>query len=157
MSEPLSLKIDLGKVDTSRPCPESGDYIVTCTKVEVKPNKDQSGRNLVVTETLDNGATTVPNEKTGETTKLSPGYPITSYFPLQPWKATDKNPEPDQLGYAKQLARLYDGYFGTDNDTRPESPDYGSIVGKKTVAKIKAESGDQGWQPSIQKRSVYNG
>ena len=130
-SDPLGLGLNLGDVNTSRPCLPEGIHALNIKSVEVKANKAETGRNLVVVfETVNESV-----DSTGEKT-ISPGFPITRYYALQ---QSDNEKAPD---YRADLARLQDAVEGTKQGERPPFNPY-NYVGKLVLARIKIKHSDE--------------
>ena len=100
--DPLGLGLDLSQVDTSRPCLPEGLYVLEVGAVELKANKAETGRNLVVqfktvTDAMDHtGAKLIPV-----------GFAVTKYYPMQ---QSDNPKAPD---FKRDLAFLQDAVEGT--------------------------------------------
>lgn len=134
--DPLGLGVNLNEVDTSFPVLAEGTYPFTVAEMEVVPKADDPNkRNLKVKFAL---ASEEAQSTKGE--KLSQGYPVTSYYPLQ--KSDHPDAAPD--GFAKQISKLVDAIFGTDDDTRPaQMPAFSECIGRQVMAVIKVTEDDQ--------------
>lgn len=160
--EPINFRVDLTKVDTSRPCPQAGDYLFTCTEVAVKRNKDQTGYNLVLEFAMDYSCQCVPNDD-GSVRELKPGYQITVYHNLQPGDKEKDDPA-KRSDWQGRVAKTYDGFFGTKDSTRPNITLDGSggvftdCVGRKVLIKLQPKDDPEfGMKPEVRKISPYNG
>lgn len=160
--EPINFRVDLTKVDTSRPCPQAGGYLFTCTKVEVKRNKEQTGMNLVLEFTMDNSCNCVPNDD-GSVRELKPGYAITVYHNLQPGDKEKDDPA-KRNDWQARCAKTYDGFFGTKDSTRPDITIDGrggifqNCVGRKVIIQLQPKDDPEfGLKAEVKKISPYNG
>lgn len=131
MSDPLGLGIDLSSVDVSRPCLPEQVHVLVIDKVEVKPNKAETGRNLVVVFKTVNDSPDVTGARI-----ISAGYPITKYYPLQ---QSENEKAPD---FKADLARLQDAVEGTKQGERPAFSPY-NYTGKLVMAKLKIRKDDE--------------
>lgn len=134
-NDPLGLGVNLNEVDTSFPVLQEGTYPFTVAEMEIVPKSDDPNkRNLKVKFALD---------EDGESTKggkLSKGYPIITYYPLQ----KSDNPDADPEGYKKRLALLVDAVFQTDDDSRPSQfPEFSEFIGRPVMGVIKVTEDDQ--------------
>lgn len=149
-NEPLSsLVVDTGKVDTTRPQPKNGDWHCKVADLEVKPNKDNTGRNLIITFQAQAPIESMPSKVTGQSTTIL-NCKLSKHYPLQP--PADK---PDSDFYKVNLARLYDACHGTDDSTRPESLDISTCRGKDVFVTTKIESYQGADIASVDKVSFF--
>ena len=150
---PLSgFMIDLGKVDTSRPVPQSGTYLATFVDMEIKPSAKDPSKNVAhVTFALLNPCESAPNSQ-GKTVTLPAGYQLKDFYTM--WTPDGMN-EPWQTRFAK----LYDAAAGTDDSNRPENIDFASIKGSRVVLTVKTEFDDKidAMAPRIKKVAKHNG
>jgi hypothetical protein len=130
-TDPLGLGIDLSGVDTSRPCLPEQLHVLNIDKVEIKPNKKETGRNLVVVFKTVNDSPDVTGARI-----ISAGYPITKYYPLQ---QSDNEKAPD---YKADLARLQDAVEGTKQGERPPFQPY-NYVNKLVMARIRVKKDEE--------------
>lgn len=139
--DPLGLGLDLSQVDTSRPCLPEGLYVLEVGAVELKANKAETGRNLVVqfktvTDAMDHtGAKLIPV-----------GFAVTKYYPMQ---QSDNPKAPD---FKRDLAFLQDAVEGTKQGERPPFNPF-NYVGMQVLAKlrVRADDGEYGAQNEIAK------
>ena len=142
--DPLGLNIDTNEVDTSRPLLTDGIYPVLVSKAEVTPNKAGTGRNLVVTFSTLEPATSVAAESEGRSNDIAPGWMLTRYYPLQ---QSDNPKAPD---FRVDLVKLQDACLGTKQGTRPAfNPN--NFVGCKVRAAVKVRKAklDSSGQPEF--------
>jgi hypothetical protein len=131
MNDPLGLGMDLSTVDVSRPCLPEQMHVLSIDSVEVKPNKKETGRNLVVVFKTVNDSPDVTGAKI-----ISAGYPITKYYPLQ---QSDNEKAPD---FKADLARLQDAVEGTKQGERPPFQPF-NYVGKLVMARIRIKKDEE--------------
>lgn len=129
--DPLGLGLDLSTVDTGRPVLPEQLHALVIDSIEVKPNKKETGRNLVVVFKTVNDSPDVTGAKT-----ISAGYPITKYYPLQ---QSDNEKAPD---YRQDLARLQDAVEGTKQGERPPFNPY-NYQGQMVLAKLKVRKDEE--------------
>ena len=130
-SDPLGLGLDLGSVDVSRPCLPEQLHVLAIDTVEVKDNKKQTGKNLVVVFKTVNDSPDYTGARI-----ISAGYPITKYYPLQ---QSDNEKAPD---FKADLARLQDAVEGTKQGNRPPFNPY-NYVGKLVMDKLKVRKDEE--------------
>jgi hypothetical protein len=130
-ADPLGLGLDLGNVDTSRPVLPEQLHVLEIGSVEVKPNKAENGRNLVVVFKTVNESPDASGQQ-----MIQPGYQITKYYPLQQ-SANEKAPD-----YKRDLAKLQDAVEGTTMGSRPLFQPF-NYVGKLVIAKLKIRKDEE--------------
>jgi len=127
--------IDLGKVDTTRPVPASGSYIATFVDMEIKPAASGKGDVAHVKFALTNPCESAPNSQ-GKTVTLPAGYQVMDFYTM--W-TPDGMTDP----WTVKFAKLYDAATGTDNSTRPETPDFSTIRGATVVLTLDTKYDDK--------------
>lgn len=130
-SDPLGLGLNLNNVDTSRPCLPEQLHVLAIDSVEVKANKAETGKNLVVVFKTVNDSPDVTGAK-----MISAGYPITKYYPLQ---QSDNPKAPD---FQRDLALLQDAVEGTKAGSRPDFHPF-NYVGKMVMAKLRVRKDEE--------------
>jgi hypothetical protein len=143
----MNLNIDLKNTDTTMPKLEDGDFLFQIAQTEVAPSKqDPDNRNLVVTFSLAQDA----RSKKGE--KLSQGYKIRKYLPLQQSK---KENAPD---FARDIAVLYDCAFNLKNpEDRPvikTYDDFKLLHGRPIKLRIGTETTEEYGEQNVIKRML---
>jgi len=128
----LDCNIELAGVDTSMPRLETGDHAMVIKSVEVKPNKAETGKNLVVTFATTGNAISTKGEP------VNPGFPVTRYFALQ------QSDNPKAPNYLRDICKLIDAALGTTQENRPNlnGETLASLVGKEVLCKIKVRAAD---------------
>lgn len=134
--------IDLGGIDTSIQIMEKDSKAELFIKsVKIKPNKDETGKNLIVffsnnAPAMSTLGVTIPR---GEAL-------ITKYFPLQPNPKKSEDPDYNPDGWKKSIADLLDACFGSDKDNRPRL-NASTIEAMKDIvvlAKVEVEKPQEG-------------
>ena len=136
-SNPLAafnLDIDLTGVETGMPVVEAGHYIVEVDSVEVKDNKAQTGKNLVVICKTCAPTTSVQGRTEGKEEDIKAGYPLRMYLPLQ------QSDNPDAPDYRKRIAEFQDAVEGTDVKTRNPQFNPFAYKGQRFVMALKVEN-----------------
>lgn len=109
--EPLSSFVcDLQKVDTSKPCPIAGDYVLLFEKVEAR--QTDKGPGAIFSFRTTGPCQCVP-DSSGNSRTLPAGWPISH------WQNLYQGDNPSQPDWKVQLALIFDAIAGTNNDTRP--------------------------------------
>ena len=129
-ADPLGLGLDLSGVDTSRPLLPEALYILAIDKVELKENKRQDGKNLVVTFKTTSDAMDVTGAR-----PISAGFTITKYYPMQQ-STNEKAPD-----YRVDLAKLQDGVEGTKQGERPPFNPF-NYTGRLVMVKLRVRKSD---------------
>lgn len=139
MTDPLSISIPLGDVDTSRPLLPEGDYKFQISESVVQPNRDQNGRNWHMQLNLVDPAQSVPDEK-GNTRQINPNFPMFLDAPLQMKEGT-KAPN----WFRENLAMIVDALEGTTKDNRPDlsAEIVSKATGKIVLATIQLRENDR--------------
>lgn len=147
----------LPPVDTSRPCPISGDYLAVLTECEpvygkTEGSEDTNKKMWKMTWELCSEAESVPGED-GSTRIIPPGFQVIEYALL--YKPEPK-PGKKEFDHAQALAVRYDAIMGTTNATRPENyADLRVGKGRKAVLNLKPENDPQyGWRANIAKHKA---
>lgn len=130
--EPLNLDVDLSAVPTGLPVLRKGLYPVTIISAGVKPNKEQTGRNLVVQYG------TINAETTTEGKQLKPGFKLTAQYHLQ-----NKPEANDQEQWKQNLAMLWEAATGSKPAGNIDSND---LIGR--LVTISVSVGEYNGQPS---------
>jgi hypothetical protein len=115
MTDPLDVSINLAGVDTTIPLLPEAIYDFQISEITVEPNKEKTGRNLVVVLKTITPIDSVPNEQ-GEVRTVKPGFPLKMYFALQPSQKEGVDPE----GYKRNLSDLIDAAIGSTINDRPD-------------------------------------
>jgi hypothetical protein len=113
----LNIKIDLSGVSTKSKHINVGDYLATIDKLEVMPNKAQTGSNLLVMFKVVGPTTSLDAAANGETNDMPNGAVLRKYYPLQ---QSENAKAPD---FRVDLCRLIDAAYSTNDDTRPDLSD----------------------------------
>lgn len=129
----LPTNIDLNDVDTSRPVLIDGKYPCTIKEVSVKPNKAQTGHNLVVIFSL-----LEAGDSTAGTT-IGAGYQLRRYMPLQ------QSENPDAPDFKVDIARLLDAAFQTTQEDRPPLSDetIAALHGREVLVSVKVTESEE--------------
>jgi len=136
--------IDLAGVSTKMPVLQADHYAAIVKEAKVEPNKEKTGRNLVVKFTI----TTEGVSTTGE--PVNAGYPVTKYYPLQ------QSPNPKAPDFRRDICKLIDACYGCEEDTRPalNGETISAMLGKEVLLKLKVRSADDQYDESNEIQDV---
>ena len=137
INDPLGLGINLQEVDTGRPVLAEDKYVMEIKDIDVKENKKQTGRNLVVIFATIQAETSVKASQDGLTGDIKAGFTVRKYYPLQ------QSDNPDAPDFREDLARLQDAVEGSTKENRNPRFDPYSFKGQKVIVGLKVENDEQ--------------
>lgn len=126
------------------PVLQSGEVSAIIKEAKVEPNKDKTGRNLVVKF----GTTSEGVSTTGE--PVNPGFPLTRYYALQ------QSPNPKAPDFKRDICKLIDACYDCDIDTRPplNGDTVAGLVGKEVLLKVSVRDASGEYDESNDIRDV---
>lgn len=98
----FDFSLDVAGLDTARPVLPEREYEMKVVSVIAKPNKAQTGANLLVT------FATREKHRSSTGDEVPAGFKVDKYYPLQPNPEKLNDETYDPLGYKKDLTILFD-------------------------------------------------
>lgn len=129
--EPLSLDVDLSAVETQKPTLPKGLYNATIMSAGVAPNKEGTGRNLIVKFGTDHPYISTTGKQ------VNPGFTLTRWFHLQ-----NKEGAQDPEQWKQGITELWEAATGS-KDGKFDST---QLIGAKVILNVAVE--DNQGQPS---------